>query len=117
MRLDEQFFNKDEILKEIKESKKMDFYVNLLNQYSFLKKLYLGNNKIYEVALYLHRYKYLLDIVSPINSLFYIYIVHSIYFYLNNLSFAGIYVSSFSFALLMLKIVSNKIDLYFLRKF
>ncbi|CAD2086847.1 conserved Plasmodium protein, unknown function [Plasmodium vinckei] len=114
---DEQFFNKDEILKEIKESEKMDFYVNLLNQYSFLKKLYLGNNKIYEVALYLHRYKYLLDIVSPINSLFYIYIVHSIYFYLNNLSFAGIYVSSFSFALLMLKILSNKIDLYFLRKF
>ncbi|SBT76046.1 conserved Plasmodium protein, unknown function [Plasmodium ovale] len=113
---DEQFFNKEEILKNMKEDRKMDFYVNLLNHYSFLKRLYLGNNKIYEVALHLHRYKYILDIISPINSLFYIYIAHSIYFYLNNLSFAGIYVSSFSLGLLFLKLLSNKIDMYFLTK-
>ncbi|SBS83886.1 conserved Plasmodium protein, unknown function [Plasmodium ovale curtisi] len=113
---DEQFFNKEEILKNIKEDRKMDFYVNLLNHYSFLKRLYLGNNKIYGVALHFHRYKYILDIISPINSLFYIYIAHSIYFYLNNLSFAGIYVSSFSLGLLFLKLLSNKIDMYFLTK-
>ncbi|SBT86642.1 conserved Plasmodium protein, unknown function [Plasmodium malariae] len=114
---DEYFFNKEEIIKNMREDRKMDFYVNLLNQYGFLKRLYLGNNKIYEVVLHLHKYKYLLDIISPINSFFYIYIAHSIYFYLNNLSFAGIYVSSFSFALLLLKILSNKIDMYFLTKF
>ncbi|KAI4841470.1 uncharacterized protein MKS88_000006 [Plasmodium brasilianum] len=46
---DEYFFNKEEIIKNMREDRKMDFYVNLLNQYGFLKRLYLGNNKIYEV--------------------------------------------------------------------
>ncbi|SOV14904.1 conserved Plasmodium membrane protein, unknown function [Plasmodium gaboni] len=113
---DEQFFNKEEIIQNIKDDKKTDFYVKLLNQYDFLKRLYVGNNKIYEIVLYLYKYKYLLNIISPIHSLFYIYIAHSIYFYLNNLSFAGIYVSSFSLVLYLIKILSNKIDMYYLTK-
>ncbi|CRG99074.1 conserved Plasmodium membrane protein, unknown function [Plasmodium relictum] len=113
---DEEFFNKDELIKNIKNNRRIDFYVSLLNQYHFLKKLYIGNNKFYEIILYLHKYKYLLDIIFPINNLFYIYIAHSIYFYLNNLSYAGIYISSFSFILLLIKIISNKIDMYFLTK-
>ncbi|VWU49807.1 apicoplast integral membrane protein, putative [Hepatocystis sp. ex Piliocolobus tephrosceles] len=113
---DEQFFNKYEIFKSIKENKKIDFYVYLLNKYDFLKKLYLGNNKIYDVALHLHKYKYLLDFIFPIHSFFYLYLAHSIYFYLNYLSFAGIYVSSFSFFMYLLKIISNKIDMYYLNK-
>ncbi|CAA9987106.1 conserved Plasmodium protein, unknown function [Plasmodium knowlesi strain H] len=113
---DEHFFNRDEVMRALKEDQKTEFYVNLLNQYSFLKRLYLGNNKFYEILLHLHKYKYLLDIISPINSLFYIYIAHSAYYYLNNLSFAGIYISSFSLALFLLNVLSNKIDMYFLTR-
>ncbi|CRG97226.1 conserved Plasmodium membrane protein, unknown function [Plasmodium gallinaceum] len=113
---DEEFFNKEELIKNIKYNKKIDFYVNLLNQYNILKKIYIGNNKFYEIILYLHKYRYLLDIIFPINNLFYIYIAHSIFFYLNNLSFAGIYISSFSFVLLLIKAISNKVDMYFLTK-
>ncbi|EUD64613.1 hypothetical protein C922_05028 [Plasmodium inui San Antonio 1] len=113
---DEQFFNRHEVMRALKEDQKTDFYVNLLNQYSFLKRLYLGNNKLYEFLLHLHKYKYLLDVISPINSLFYIYIAHSAYYYLNNLSFAGIYISSFSLALFLLNVLSNKIDMYFLTR-
>ncbi|ETW30618.1 hypothetical protein PFFCH_01920 [Plasmodium falciparum FCH/4] len=47
---DEKFFNKEEIIQNIKDDKKTDFYVKLLNQYDFLKRLYVGNNKIYEIC-------------------------------------------------------------------
>ncbi|SCO66152.1 conserved Plasmodium protein, unknown function [Plasmodium vivax] len=113
---DEQFFNRDEIIRALKDDQKTDFYVSLLNQYSFLKRLYLGKNKFYELLLHLHRYRYLLDVISPIHSLFYIYIAHSAYYYLNSLSFAGIYISSFSLALFLLNVLSNRIDMYFLTR-
>lgn len=113
---DEEYFNRKDFMQNLKNDKRIEFYVDLLNRFPFIKRMYVGNNKFYEALLYLHKYKYVLDFLLPVNNLFYIYIAHSLFLHLSNLSYGGIYLSVLSFILLLFQIFTKQVDTYYLMR-